>query len=150
MRYYEDFEVGEVFDLPPIAVAEAEIIDFASKYDPQPMHTDPVAAADSPFGGLIASGWHSCALAMRAFAEWFREGDVRSIGSPGLDSVRWLAPVRPGDRLAGSFEVLETRRSKSKPMGLIKQRLEFRNQNGEVVLRMIGTGLYALKPETAA
>jgi len=150
MRYFEDFKVGDVIPLAPLSIGEAEILAFARKFDPQPMHLDPEAARRGAFGGLIASGWHTCALAMRATAAWFAEAKVAALGSPGLDQVRWLAPVRPGDRLAGSFEVLEMRPSSSRPMGIVKQRLEFRNQAGTLVLSMIGTGFFARRPEPAA
>lgn len=149
MRYFEDFSVGEVIALEPFSVSEAEILSFARKYDPQAMHMDPQAARRGPFGGLIASGWHTCALAMRATVRWFDEAKVAALGSPGLDEVRWLAPIRPGDVLAGTFEVLEMRASASKPMGIVKQRLELRNQAGTRVLSMIGTGFFARRPEPA-
>jgi acyl dehydratase len=147
MRFFEDFEVGEVIRLPSVSVDEAAIVEFARKYDPQPIHVDPAAAAEGHFGGLIASGWHTCALSMRVLADWFRQAEVQGMGSPGLESVRWLAPVRPGDVLTGSYEILEKRASRTKPMGFIKQNLELTNQRGEVVLRSIGLGIIRRRPE---
>ena len=99
MLFFEDFEVGDVIELATVSVDETAIVEFARKYDPQPMHLDPAAAAESHFGGLIASGWHTCALSMRVLADWFQQAEVQGMGSPGLKSVRWLAPVRPGDVL---------------------------------------------------
>lgn len=150
MRYFEDFTAGEVIALKPFSIGQEEIVAFARKYDPQPMHMDPEAARQGRFGGLIASGWHTCALAMQATVAWFAEAEVAALGSPGLDEVRWLAPVRPGDVLSGRYEVLETRPSATRPMGIVKQRLEFRNQAGTPVLRMTGTGFFARRPEPAA
>ena len=150
MRYFEDFQVGEVIRLKPFSLSEAEIIAFATRYDPQPMHTDPDAARRTPFRGLIASGWHTCALAMRATVAWFADAKVASLGSPGLERVRWLAPIRPGDVLDGSLEVLSLRPSASRPMGIVEQRLEFRNQTGTLVFSMIGTGFFARRPQGAA
>ncbi|MDP6706944.1 MAG: MaoC family dehydratase [Alphaproteobacteria bacterium] len=150
MLFFEDLEVGQVQMLPTVTVDEAAIVDFARRYDPQPMHLDPVAAAESAFGGLVASGWHTCAVSMRMLADWFRQAEFQGMGSPGLESVRWLAPVRPGDVLTGSFEILEKRLSRSKPMGFIKQNLELRNQQGEVVLRSIGFGIVRCRQEARA
>ena len=113
-QYFEDYPVGAVFAGGPITVGEQEILDFARRYDPQPMHVDKAAAEAGQFGGLIASGWHTGALMMQLLAAHFvpRPGNL---ASPGLDELRWLLPVRPGDRLSLRATVLEARRSRSKP-----------------------------------
>jgi acyl dehydratase len=147
MWYFEDFRLGETVALPAIRVEADEIVAFAREYDPQPMHTDPTAAADGPFGGLIASGWHSCALMMRSLATWFREAEVQSLGSPGIASTRWLRPIRPGIVYPGRFTPMELRRASSRPMGIVRQEIAYDGPDGETVLRLVGTGFYALRPE---
>ena len=135
-RYFEDYPPGAVFVGGPVMVSEAEILDFARRYDPQAMHTDPAAAARSHFGGLIASGWHTAALMMRLFATHFLS-PVSSLASPGIDELRWLQPVRPGDALRLRVTVVEARRSRSKPdQGIVRSRAELSNQNGEVVMTL--------------
>ena len=135
-RYFEDYPPGAVFEGGPVIVSEAEILDFARRYDPQAMHTDPAAAARSHFGGLIASGWHTAALMMRLFATHFLS-PVSSLASPGIDELRWLQPVRPGDALRLRVTVVEARRSRSKPdQGIVRSRAELSNQNGEVVMTL--------------
>jgi acyl dehydratase len=132
-RYFEDYAEGSVFEYGPIAVEEAEIISFAKRYDPQTMHIDPVKAAQGPFRGLIASGWHTTGLMMRLFVEHFLSA-VASLASPGVDQVRWLRPVRPGDQLKLRVSVLEVKPSRTKPdRGMVVSLLEGINQNGEVV-----------------
>ena len=134
MKYWEDFEIGETTELGSHRITEAEILAFARKYDPQPFHTDPVAARASLYGGLIASGWHTCALMMRLSVEANRREQAAATGSPGLDSCRWLKPVRPDDELTLRYTVLETRPLKSRPAwGLVRFRFELVNQNREVV-----------------
>ena len=150
MRYFEVFRVGEVIDLTPVSAGEAEMVAFARQYDPQPMHIDRDWAAQGPFGGLIASGWHTCALAMRALAEWYRREGAAVLGSPGVDSVRWLLPVRPGDVLRGKFEILSARRARTKPYGLVRQKLEFHNQDDGVVLRIVSMGIIEPRPREAS
>jgi acyl dehydratase len=126
--------------------AEAEIIDFARQFDPQPFHTDPVAAKQSFFGGLIASGWHTCAVAMRLTVE-SHVNKTRSLGSPGLDNIRWLKPVRAGDTIVYWRVVLEARPSASRPdTGLVKSRWEAVNQAGEMVMTMEGWGMFGRRP----
>lgn len=140
--YFEDFEPGQVIDLGEVDVSEDEIIEFAAQYDPQPFHVDPVAAADSPFGGLIASGWHTCALYMRRACDGLIN-DSSSQGAAGVEDLRWLTPVRPGDRLRASYVVEEVATSSSNPnRGTVIFRGEMANQDGVVVLRMRGRGLY--------
>lgn len=134
VRYFEDYLPGTVHEFGSLTVDEAEIIDFGNRYDPQEFHVDPMAAARGPFGGLIASGWHTCALMMRMFADNYLS-KVSSLGSPGIDELRWLRPVRPGDTLRVRASVLETKRSRSKPdRGVVHTLTEVLNQNGEVVL----------------
>src|SRR6188472_4405680 len=113
-RYFEDFEPGEVLELGSRTVTEDEIIEFARQFDPQPFHLDPEAAADSVFGGLIASGWHTGAMWMRLYVDNML-GSASAQGSPGVEELRWLAPVRPGDTLHGRLTVLETTASERRP-----------------------------------
>jgi len=134
MRYFEDFSEGNELPFGPHTVTRAEIIAFAVEFDPQPFHLDERAAADTLLGGLAASGWHTCALFMRMMFEgWLRE--TASMGSPGVDSLKWMRPVRPGDVLSGRSVVLEVRASTSKPdRGFIKMRHEVVNARGETVM----------------
>jgi acyl dehydratase len=128
-----------------VPVSEADIIGFARQYDPQPMHLDPYAASFTIYGGLIASGWHTGALFMRLLVRNLIAG-TSSLGSPGMEDLRWPAPVRPGDTLTGQIEVLETRLSNSRPMGIVRWRGELRNQSGQLVMSAIGTNFFGLKP----
>jgi acyl dehydratase len=135
-RWFEDFVPGSVYEFGAIAVSEAGILDFARRFDPQPMHLDPVAAARGEFGGLIASGWHTAGLMMRLLAEHFLPGEA-SLASPGLDELRWRHPVRPGDVLSLRVTVLEAARSRSRPdRGLVKSLVEVLNQHGAVVMSL--------------
>lgn len=136
-RFLDDLIVGDRFISGGLTLTEAEIIDFAFRYDPQPFHLDAVAAAESPYGGLIASGFQSLALCFRLFIQ---SGVLAgsSMGSPGIDELRWLAPVRPGDTLHSEVEVLEVRPSSSKPdRGIARLRYKALNQRGEAVLSFI-------------
>ncbi|GAB2975211.1 MaoC family dehydratase [Amycolatopsis acidiphila] len=136
-RYFEDYVPGSTQEFGSVKVTEAEIIEFATKYDPQPFHVDPTAAAQSHFGGLIASGWHTAGLMMRLLTENYLS-PVSSLGSPGIDELRWRKPVRPGDELRIRVQVLEARPSKSKPdRGLVRSLIEVRNQDDEVVFSAI-------------
>jgi acyl dehydratase len=142
MRYFEDFPEGHVEIHGPKVVTREEIIAFAAEFDPQPMHLDEEAAKRTMLGGLAASGWHTCALMMRLYAEGFL-ADTTSMGAPGVDELRWLQPVRPGDRLSLRVTVLEKRASQSRPeMGLAKMQLELVNQEGEPVLHSRHTHLF--------
>ncbi len=135
-RYFEDYPAGAVFEFGDIRPTEAEIIEFARQFDPQPFHTDPAAAAKTPFGGLIASGWHTGALMMRVFADHYLSR-VASLGSPGIEELRWLKPVRPGDRLSVRISVLEARRSRSKPdRGIVQSLIEVLNQERTPVMSL--------------
>lgn len=145
-RYLDDLTPGDRFTSGGLTLTEAEIIDFAFRYDPQPFHLDTNAAADSPYGGLIASGFQSIAICFRLFIQSgiFRES---SIGSPGLDELRWLAPVRPGDTLHSVVEVLEVRVSSSKPgQGIARLLYKAVNQRGETVLSFIGNNILKRRP----
>jgi acyl dehydratase len=133
-RYFEDYRPGLVLEFGAVPVDEAQIVDFARKYDPQPFHVDAAQAAQGPFGGLIASGWHTGSLMMRLLVEHYLS-PLASLGSPGLDELRWPAPVRPGDTLSVRVTILEARRSASKPdRGLVRSLLEVLNQRREVVM----------------
>jgi acyl dehydratase len=135
-RYFEDYVPGEVHEFGSIAVEESEMIDFARRFDPQPFHRDPVAAKRSVFGGLIASGWHTASLMMRLFVDHYLS-HVASLSSPGVDQLRWLKPVRPGDTLLLRVTVSETKRSRSKPdRGIVHSYIEVLNQDGEIVMTM--------------
>jgi acyl dehydratase len=133
-RYFEDYVPGPTYEYGPISVSEAEIIDFAKKFDPQYIHADPEKAARGPFGGLISSGWHTSSLMMRLYADNY-VSSVAAIASPGVDELRWLKPVRPGDSLWIRVTVLESRRSQSKPhFGMVRVLIEVINQNKETVM----------------
>jgi acyl dehydratase len=139
--YFEDYVPGRVFEAGPVVVSEAEIIEFGERYDPQSFHVDPTAAARSAFGGLIASGWHTIALTMRLLVERYLS-EASSLGSPGIDELRWLRPVRPADELSVRISVLEAKRSRSKPdRGLVRSLIEVCNQRGEPVMSMIAMNL---------
>ena len=147
MRYFEDFQVGNIFDLGSTMVTEEEIIRFANQFDPQPFHTDPVLARDSIFGGLVASGWHTTAIFMRLFFDGLLH-ETASIASPGVDDVRWLKPVRPGDVLRARFTVIESTPSKSKTsLGIVRSRCEVFNQADELVMSLVGVHFFGRRPE---
>lgn len=141
-RHFEDFVPGLVAEFGPILIEEAEVIAFARQYDPQPIHIDPAGAANGPFGGLIASGWHTVSLVMRELVENYI-ARVASLASPGVDELRWLWPVRPGDRLRVRATVVEARRSQSKPdRGLVRTKIEALNQDGRLVMSMVAMNLF--------
>jgi len=144
-EYFEDYPVGAVFVGGAIDVSEQEILDFARRYDPQLMHIDRAAAEAGQFGGLIASGWHTGSLAMRLMVEHFVPSG--NLASPGLDELRWLRPVRPGDRLSLRVTVETARRSRSKPdQGVVTSLVELLNQNGEVVMSLRPISLMRCRP----
>ncbi|MGO9007206.1 MAG: MaoC family dehydratase [Beijerinckiaceae bacterium] len=144
-RYFEDYVAGAKFEYGPVSVDETEIIAFAKRYDPQTMHVDPQAAARGPFKGLIASGWQTMSLMMRLFVDHYLSA-VASLGSPGVDEVRWLRPVRPGDQLMLRVSVLETKPSRSKPdRGMVVSLLEAVNQSGDVVASLKAMNLLAAR-----
>jgi acyl dehydratase len=139
--YFEDYVPGSVYEFGSIVVEEEEIIDFATRYDPQVFHTNPDAAQKTIFGGLVASGWHTAAIAMRLLVDHYIS-HVACLGSPGADELRWLKPVRPGDELSIRVTVLETRRSRSKPdQGIVRSFVEVMNQNREVVMTRKAVGM---------
>ena len=141
-RFFEDYRVGEVLEFGDYLVTEQEIIEFASRYDPQSFHIDKLAAAQSHFGGLIASGWLTGSVLMRMVVDNFISATA-SMGSPGLDELRWPKPVRAGDRLHARITILESRRSQSKPdRGLLLVQQQALNQHGEVVMSVKGWGMY--------
>lgn len=144
--YFEDFTPGRVFELGTVDVSEDEIVEFASRFDPQPFHVDPVAAAETMFGGIIASGWHTCSMCMRLLVDGLIR-DAASLGSPGMEQIRWLVPVRPGDRLTARTTVEEARPSSSKPdRGTVWLLSEMLNGDGAVVMTMRGMGMYRRRP----
>lgn len=145
-RYLDDLSPGQRFTTPGLTLSEAEIIDFAWRYDPQPFHLDVNAAAESPYGGLIASGFQSLAICFRLFIQTGMLHGA-SLGSPGIDELRWLAPVRPGDTLHSEIEVLEVRPSRSKPdRGIVRFKYQAVNQRREIVLSFIVNHLLRRRP----
>jgi acyl dehydratase len=150
MRYWEDFSVGDVFDLGTRTVTRQEIVDFAAQWDPQPFHVDEQAAQSSSFGGLIASGWHTASICMRLYVDALLL-DAASMGSPGVDELRWLAPVRPDDTLTVSLTVIDSQPSSKNPgRGTVRLQWEAVNQDGVVVLRMSGRGLFGRRATAQA
>ena len=140
-RYFEDYEVGETAEFGDHPVTEEEIVEFARKYDPQPFHVDPDAGARTIYGGLISSGWMTGSIMMRLLVDHFIS-PASSMGSPGVDEVRWLRPVRPGDRLRVRLTIIETKRSQSKPdRGIVRVQQEMINQHGETVMSLRGMSL---------
>jgi len=141
-RYFEDYQVGSVHEFGHFEMLETDIIEFARRFDPQPIHTDPELARDSVHGGLIASGWHTGCVAMRMLVDNF-VSRVASIGSPGMDDLRWFIPVRPGDILSLRVTVTETRRSRTRPdRGIVTALMEVLNQERVVVMSWKGLGFY--------
>ncbi|BAO30115.1 MaoC family dehydratase [Sulfuritalea hydrogenivorans] len=152
--YWEDFPAGSVREFGGKTMTAEEIMDFARQFDPQPFHLSEEAGKNSLFGGLCASGWHTCALAMRMMCDAYLL-ESASLGSPGLENIRWLKPVRPGDTLHVRSVVLEARPMDSKPhVGLLRTRWEMINQNNEEVMQMEGYGMFrrrdVAKPDASA
>ena len=146
MRYWDDIKAGEVFELGSQTLDKERMVAFAREFDPQPFHTDEKAAEASIYGGLIASGWLTGSTLMRLFYEGFLR-DTASMGSPGIDELRWLKPVRPGDTLSARLIMLETTASRSKPdRGLVHSRMEVRNQHGEIVMTTKGVNFFRRRP----
>ncbi|MGE5290361.1 MAG: MaoC family dehydratase [Micromonosporaceae bacterium] len=140
-RYFEDYTAGAVYEYGHITVTEAQIVEFAQRFDPQPIHTDPGFAATGPFGGLIASGWHTAGILMRLFADHYLSR-VASLASPGVDELRWPAPVRPGDALRLRTTTVQARPSRSKPdRGIVHTKAELINQGDQVVLHLVAMNL---------
>ena len=144
-RYFEDYLPGAVYEYGYLTVTEAEILEFARRFDPQPIHIDPGFAAACPFGGLIASGWHTASMMMRLFADHYLSR-VASLASPGIDELRWPAPVRPGDQLRLRTTIAETRPSLSKAdRGLVRTKGELLNQDDRTVLDLMAMNLLKLR-----
>jgi acyl dehydratase len=146
MRYFEDFVEGLTMDLGSHQFTAEDIVEFARAYDPQPMHTDAELARSSIYGGLIASGWHTAVTYMRLLVDSMM-GQAESIGSPGLDNLRWLKPVRPGDTLRGRFRVIEAKESRSRPeWGIVRSQGQMLNQNDEVVMEIEAVNFFGRRP----
>ena len=145
--YFEDVEVGARASFGRYDVTREEVVDFASRYDPQPFHLSDEAAGATHFGRLSASGWHTCAMTMAMLVEHLTDTRQASLGSPGIDELRWLKPVYPGDTLRCETEVLEKRVSASRPeMGITKSRMTVFNQDDVAVMRFVSNGLIATRP----
>ena len=144
--YWEDFPVGHRMDFGAMPVTREAVIEFARQFDPQPFHLDDEAARGTLFGRLSASGWHTCAMAMRMMCDAYLL-ESASLGSPGIDQLRWLKPVFPGDTLHVHYEVIDARPMASKPeVGLVQSRWEVRNQDDEPVMTMEGWGMFRRRP----
>ena len=148
--YFEDFAAGQVREFGSYHVTAEEIVTFATRYDPQPFHVDEAAAAKSIYGGLIGSGWMTCAIAMRMVCDDYII-DAASMGSPGVDLLRWKLPVRPGDVLHMRLTVLEVKPSQSKPdRGIVRSHWEVLDQRNEVVMTSEGIGMFRRRPAAGA
>jgi acyl dehydratase len=146
---YEDFQVGRVIEFGRYAVQREDVLRFAADFDPQRFHLDDAAGEDSLFGGLAASGWHTCAMLMRMVCDEYLVNST-SLGSPGIDHLKWLRPVHPGDTLRARVTVLQTRRMNSKPhIGLVLTKWEALNQHDEVVIQLEGWGMFGLRDPSA-
>ena len=140
-RYFEDYYPGETREFGAITIDETEMVEFAKRYDPQSFHVDREAASDSTFGGIIASGWYSASVMMRMMVDHYIS-PVAGLGSPGIQELKWLIPVRAGDRLHVKVKVLDSRISQSKPdRGLIRSKVELVRSDEEVVMSMISVGM---------
>ena len=144
---FAEFYTGQKIEAGPYLVSQQEIIEFAERYDPQWFHTDPTAADDGPFGGLIASGWHSGGIAMRLVADSVLQGS-ESFASPGLKYLKWLQPLRPGDSVSLLLTVLDVRRSSKRPdLGIVQWRWQLRNQQAIELLELEATSMFKLEAE---
>lgn len=149
IRYFEDYVPGTVIDCGAFTMTEPGIIAFAREFDPQPFHVDPAAAKDGPFGGLIASGWHTTSMMMRHLVDYYVSPES-SIGSPGVDEIRWPRPVRPGDTLRVRATVKQARRSASKPdRGIVTTLAELLNADGELVMKVTANNFILLRDPAA-
>jgi acyl dehydratase len=146
MQYFEDIEIGRTQKFGSRAVTREEVLEFATKYDPQPFHLDDEAAAATHFGRISASGWHSCAMVMSMLVENLKVNQQAGLGSPGVDELRWLKPVYPGDTLRCESEILSKRVSATRPeMGFFKSKLTVFNQDDTAVMSMISNGIIATR-----
>ena len=147
MQYFEDIEVGRTASFGSYAVTREEVMDFAAKYDPQPLHLSDEAAAQTHFGRLSASGWHTCAMVMSMVVANLKENQQAGLGSPGIDELKWVKPVYPGDTLRCETESLEKRVSASRPeMGIFKSRMRVFNQDDVMLMTFVSNGLVATRP----
>lgn len=147
MQYFEDIEVGGKASFGRYDVTRDEVIAFAQKYDPQPFHLSDEAAAETHFGRLAASGWHTCAMTMAMVVENLKDREQAGLGSPGIDELRWLKPVFPGDTLRCESEILDKRPSRSRPeMGSYRSRTTVFNQHDEPVMTFVSIGLIRTRP----
>ena len=150
LSYFEDYLLGTTYDCGSVSIDQASIVTFAKEFDPQPFHVDPEAAAAGPYGGLIASGWHTAALVMRLLVENYLAPES-SLGSAGIDELRWPHPVRPGDTLRVRATVVESRRSLSKPdRGIVKTMVEAANIDGATVMRATAINFMLVRPDPGA
>lgn len=150
MRYWEDFTVGMVMEFGGYEVTEEEVIEFATEFDPQSFHIDKEAAKEHFFGGLIASGWHTGSMCMRMMVDNYLI-DSASMGSPGIEQLRWKQPVRPGESLYVKAEVLDRSLPKSRPeLGFVKFSHTVLNQKGDTKMTMISSGMFLRNPENSA
>jgi acyl dehydratase len=141
--YFEDFSAGQVAEYGDVLVTAEEIKEFAAEFDPQPMHLDEAEARNTLLGGLCASGWHTCALMMRMLVDGFIR-DSSSMGAPGVDEIRWLVPVRPGDRLRVRMTVIETREPRSRrDMGFVRSQFDVLNGQDVAVMKSTGSLMFA-------
>lgn len=148
MRYYEDLVVGEKASFGRYQVTREEVMDFARKYDPQPFHLSDEAAAKTHFGRLSASGWHTSAMTMSMLVAQFQENPQAGLGAAGIDELRWLKPVHPGDTLRCETELLEKRESRSRPeMASTKSRMTVFNQDDVPVMTFVANGLIGRRPQ---
>jgi acyl dehydratase len=146
VRFWEDIKAGEVIELGSCTVTKEAMVAFAREFDPQPFHTDEETAKRTIWGGLIASGWYTGSMLMRLFYDGFLK-DTVSLGSPGIDELKWNKPVRPGDRLSARMTILDTTPSRSKPdRGIVRSQMEVVNQHGEVVMSTKGVNFFARRP----
>ena len=151
MRYFEDLVVGAETEFGSYDVTREEVIEFARKYDPQPFHLSDEAAAKTHFGRIAASGWHTCAMTMAVIARKVVDDEQAGLGSPGIDELRWLKPVYPGDTLNVRGEIIEKTPSRSKPdIGFFRTRTTVTNQDGVSVLSFISIVLIGRRPAQAA
>jgi len=146
LLYFEDLEIGTKASFGRYEVSREEVLEFAAKYDPQPFHLSDEAAAQTHFGRISASGWHTCAMTMAMLVENLKNNRQAGLGSPGQDELRWHKPVYPGDVLRVETELLEKTRSRSRPeMGSMRSKIRVFNQNDEMVMSMTGIGLIAVR-----
>lgn len=149
-RFFEDIKAGQAYEFGTITVSEKEIIDFARQFDPQDFHLDPMKAASSLFGGIVASGWHTTSVVMRLYVDHYLS-HVANLGSPGVEDIRWPNPLRPGDTLRIRVTILEARPSRSKPdRGIVRVHVEAINQTDNLVLSMIGVSFVGRRQESSA